>query len=151
MLDDRAKEYKVKLKLVQNINMGELKKFYEQFRNGIITDAPQLVLQVIDVVLRHSLSLRQIVVGSSLFTPPTTDRTVNLGGGMHLYRGMYQSAILGWRPFLNVDVANKAFPSASNIIDLIREFGGDPQGQLPYYVTEKLQKHLKTLRVNYIS
>lgn len=38
---------------------------------------------------------------------------------MEMYAGHYQSAIRGWKPFLNVDVSHKAFPKNMNLIDLV--------------------------------
>lgn len=43
-------------------------------------------------------------VGRSFFTAPQDGRTtIDLGDGLELWYGFYQSAILGWKPFLNVD------------------------------------------------
>lgn len=41
-------------------------------------------------------------VGRSFFTPPP-GRVMSLGGGMDVWVGLFQSAILGWKPLLNVD------------------------------------------------
>ena len=42
-------------------------------------------------------------VGKSFFTQPEPGRAVNLGAGMDLWVGTFQSAILGWKPYFNVD------------------------------------------------
>lgn len=42
-------------------------------------------------------------VGRSFFTPPNPRNSISLGSGMELWYGFYQSAILGWQPFLNID------------------------------------------------
>lgn len=41
-------------------------------------------------------------MGRSFFTPPS-GRVVSLGDGMDLWVGLFQSAVLGWKPFLNID------------------------------------------------
>jgi hypothetical protein len=68
---------------------------------------------------------------------------------MEMYRGSYQSVTMGWKPFLNIDVANKAFPSATKVVNLIEDlFGKQAVQGLKPYEAEKLGKFLKTLKVN---
>lgn len=42
------------------------------------------------------------IAGRSFFSPPR-GQVVSLGDGMDLWVGLFQSAILGWKPFLNID------------------------------------------------
>jgi hypothetical protein len=45
---------------------------------------------------------RFVQVGRSFFTPPR-DQILDLGDGLELWYGFFQSAILGWKPFVNID------------------------------------------------
>jgi hypothetical protein len=44
-----------------------------------------------------------VKVGRSFFSPPKEGQIVDLGNGTELWVGTFQSAVLGWKPFLNVD------------------------------------------------
>jgi hypothetical protein len=43
-----------------------------------------------------------VQVGRSFFTPPR-DQVLELGDGLQMWYGFFQSAILGWKPFVNID------------------------------------------------
>ncbi|KAG8228782.1 hypothetical protein J437_LFUL006660 [Ladona fulva] len=92
-------EFKVTVKFAARIDTTVLGTY---MRMGSSTDIPQRAIQAIDVVLRSAPALRFTPVGRSYFTPPQ-QRTLDLGEGMELWYGFYQSAILGWKPFINVD------------------------------------------------
>lgn len=77
---------------------------------------------------------------------------------MEMYYGFYQSAIRGWKPLLNVDVAHKAFPTASNVLDLICELNSNFRNRvtrddltrpLNDFQQRDLEKFIKTLKVKY--
>lgn len=75
---------------------------------------------------------------------------------MEMYHGFYQSAIRGWKPLLNVDVAHKAFPKNINVVDALaqllsgrQEVRPESLRQLDRYQEETLAKYIKTLRVTY--
>ncbi|KAK4880334.1 hypothetical protein RN001_008480 [Aquatica leii] len=119
--DDRDKTFKIKIKIAAEVDLTVLSKYFEAAgRGNIHMVTPQEAIQCIDVVLRNAPSLRCIPVGRSFFTKPR-DRLMNLGEGMEMYYGFYQSAILGWKPFLNVDVSHKAFPKEIHVLDAIQE------------------------------
>lgn len=84
-------------------------------------------------------------MGRSFFTKP--DRYLDLGEGMEMYHGFFQSAILGWKPFLNVDVAHKAFPKSLGIVDLITELCDNQP--LSRDNISKVDKFLRNLKVRY--
>lgn len=73
---------------------------------------------MIILYFRQQPSLVATQVGRSFFIPQHGNK---LGTGMELWYGIFQSALLGSKPFLNVDVAHKAFPIAQPVIDLIKE------------------------------
>lgn len=71
---------------------------------------------------------------------------------MELWHGFFQSAILGWKPYLNVDVANKGFPKEMKVIELMAEISRQDLQRLyeiDPYTREKVSKHLKSLKIRY--
>jgi hypothetical protein len=48
-------------------------------------------------------TLRFVQAGRSFFCAPTPGRVRDLGNGLELWEGIFQSAVIGWHPFLNVD------------------------------------------------
>ena len=119
--------------------------------------SPQDALQCLDIVLRNAPSNNCIIAGRCFFTPPR-DAIIPLGEGMEMYYGFYQSAIRGWKPLLNVDVAHKAFPKALELLDLICELGSDYRftmerkdlrGRIHDNVLKSVEKFIKQLKVKY--
>jgi hypothetical protein len=53
-------------------------------------------------ITKSHIFVRFVQVGRSFFSPPR-GRVVDLGGGLEMWYGFFQSAVLGWKPFLNVD------------------------------------------------
>lgn len=115
---ERPKTYKVVLKYAATVNLTALNEYFtKRGQEGLPKDA----LQCLDIVLRNSPAMRFVRVGRSYFTPPDRNRIISLGDGVELWHGFYQSAILGWKPYLNVDVAHKGFPSEMVVLDLMAE------------------------------
>lgn len=114
-------------------------------------DAPVRALQCIDVVLKDAYQLSNgVQVGRSFFTRP--DRPYNLGDFYELWTGLFQSTVLGRIPYVNVDVAHKAFPQPLHVMDVIAgscRGGLTESTTLDNWVTTILLKHLKGLRVIY--
>lgn len=85
------------------------------------------------------------------------DRPVDLGDFYELWIGMFQSTILGSIPYVNVDIAHKAFPRRTGLIELINELGRDFRtrsgpnlnAQLDYNVINNVTNHLKGLDIGY--
>ncbi|KAF5277709.1 hypothetical protein FQR65_LT03689 [Abscondita terminalis] len=150
--DDRDKVYKITVKFAAEVDLKVLSQYFEAASRGnrhMVT--PQEAIQCIDVVLRNAPSLRCIPVGRSFFTKPR-DRVMDLGEGMEMYNGFYQSAILGWKPFLNVDVSHKAFPKVMPVLDMIREICDryyDIKTPLERQNYEAVDKFIRNLKVTY--
>lgn len=74
----------------------------------------------------------------------------DLGDCYELWTGIFQSTVLGSKPYLNVDIAHKAFPSPMNIIDVVKTFrNGDPTRELDRYAENDLRTILKGLTISY--
>lgn len=86
------------------------------------------------------------------------EKQIDLGDFYEMWIGMFQSTILGRIPYVNVDVAHKAFPSRTELIDLIKKIGYDFRTRrdvnlnapLDYTVINNLTTHLKGLDIGYV-
>ncbi|XP_044755994.1 protein argonaute-2-like isoform X3 [Coccinella septempunctata] len=147
--EDKKKSYEVSVQFAAEVDLSPL-------RNMAIQTCQQ-AMQCVEIVLRSAPSMRCIQAGRSFYTPPP--QIIRLGEGMEMYFGFYQTVVRGWKPFFNVDVAHKAFPSQLNIIDLIAEIGSDfrttirpedlKRDTISRDLETKLLKHLRTLRITY--
>jgi len=96
----KDKEFKVTLQFAAKIDLESLMTY---MRSGSSLKAPQTAIQALDVVLRSApMAFGFVPVGRSFFTPPRGD-VVQLGDGLEMWYGIFQSAILGWKPFVNID------------------------------------------------
>ncbi|XP_044001801.1 protein argonaute-2 [Aphidius gifuensis] len=111
-------------------------------------------MQVLDVVLRCASYDRAIMVGRSFYQRP--NNPVDLGTGMELWTGLFQSAVLGWKPYFNVDVAHKSFPKPQPVLQAIKDVCStyrDPCNTVTADVIErnidKINSYLRMLKVTY--
>ncbi|XP_011498662.1 PREDICTED: protein argonaute-2-like [Ceratosolen solmsi marchali] len=157
--DGREKEFRITFKIANEIDLSWLR----HVKPGIEKDDNhQLGLQVLDVILRDAPSNNTITIARSFFSPPK-GQVLSLGGGLDLWTGLFQSAVLGWKPYLNVDVSYKGFPKSQNVIDLLKticsEEGGGRGRQGPnindpnellnliHYNMDNIKKFLKNIKV----
>ncbi|WOL05329.1 protein argonaute 1B isoform X2 [Canna indica] len=113
----RQKTFKVVIKLVAHIDIHHLKMFL----CGRQADAPQEVLQVLDIVLRELPTSRYFPIGRSFYSPHLGKRQT-LGEGLESWRGFYQSI----RPTqmglsLNIDMSSTAFIEPLPVIDFVTQ------------------------------
>lgn len=96
--------------------------------------------------------------GRSFYLRPK-DRPQYLGDYFELWLGLFQSTVLGDMPFLNVDIAHKAFPkSYPCLIDIFEDMKEDRRlrnintnGPIDHDVKQALTKHLAGLEIRYVS
>ncbi|XP_076181590.1 argonaute 2 [Ptiloglossa arizonensis] len=151
----QERNFKMSMKKVGVLNMSWLR----QIKYGLVElQSEQKCVQALDVILRHGSANRLITVGRSLFHPPEPGRIVSLSNGLDLWTGMFQSAIIGWRPYLNIDIAHKGFPTAQPVIDLLKELCKHPKSNAPLECitpkdisinSDKIMKFLKGLKIQY--
>lgn len=148
--DGRRHEFKIAIKWVNSIDLTILQTYLSTNEENVLKSLNlQEPLQCIDIVLRHAVSTQFIPVGRSYFSEPREQ--VLLGEGMGLYHGFYLSSILGWKPYLNVDVAHKAFPIGGEVLNLICSMFNyrapldimDPRNDRDYNTFEKYIRGLK--------
>ena len=61
------------------------------------------------------------MIGSCLLSRPS-GRAEELGGGVEVYFGHFQSLRLGWQPFLNVDATQRAFMMSGKVHHILADF-----------------------------
>ncbi|XP_011307692.1 protein argonaute-2 isoform X2 [Fopius arisanus] len=118
------------------------------------SDRNETTMQAVDIIMRSASFDRSIQAGKSFFNQPRN--AMNLGGGMELWSGLFQSAVLGWKPYFNVDVAFKAFPKNQPVMDTMmelcstyREECRQLNAQIVQFNREKIEVFFKTLKVIY--
>ncbi|XP_073982240.1 protein argonaute-2-like isoform X3 [Rhodnius prolixus] len=147
----KVREMEVQIKMANSINFATIGEY---LRSGTSLSVPQEAIQALDVVLRSPASNSFVPVGRSYFSPPP-GQLIQLGGGLDLWYGFYQSAILGWKPFLNIDVAHKGFPTAKNCIEILKDLSEQVRSQLdPNYEPDRralndFKSFIKNLRIAY--
>jgi eukaryotic translation initiation factor 2C len=146
----REIKFNITIKYASQIDLQSLVQY---MANGTSLDAPQKAIQAVDIVLRNASAFRFVQVGRSFFNPPK-DRAVELGGGLELWYGFYQSAVLGWKPFVNIDVAHKGFPSARNVVDIILDVCRLRHEDLQKGLTERQKadflNYIRGLKIDYM-
>ncbi|XP_050530868.1 protein argonaute-2-like isoform X2 [Daktulosphaira vitifoliae] len=114
---NRTVEFNIQTSHVNTINMSKIEEY---LKNGSSNSPPQEALQALDIVMKNRpFSLRFVNAGRSFFPIPRQFPT-DLGEGSELWKGFFQSPVIGWKPFLNIDVAHKGFPKHQSIIEYIK-------------------------------
>lgn len=104
-------------------------------------------LQVLEVAMasnNHNLGVR---VGRSVFCKPTNP--FDLGEGYEAWTGLFQAAILGEQPFLNVDIAHKSFPSSMTLIEYLKRENCDPNYEIDRRCLYNITAFLKNIDILY--
>lgn len=154
VLGDRSRPFKVKIQFATLVDLSVLSNY--QHPSNQHNDKPSQAIQCLDVILRTAFNAftndnRATSVGRALYFA-SQGRPMDLGEGMELWLGLFQSAVLGRKSlYLNVDVAHKAFPSAIPVLQVLASFSRD--GRIPNSIDErtgrKLQDYLKMLSISY--
>lgn len=89
------------------------------------------------------------MLGSCLLNKPV-GRAEDLGGGVEVWFGHFQSLRLGWQPFLNVDATQRAFLKSGKVHMIMAEmFRTRPGEQLYDRDYMEFSKKIATLKVNF--
>lgn len=102
---------------------------------------------MVDVVLSGNNHERGIRVGRSFFRRP--DRPFDLEDGFEAWTGLFQAAILGEQPFINVDIAHKSFPKRSTLIDYLKNQRINPEQCLDNWGYKDVERFLKGIDIEY--
>ncbi|CAK9817409.1 Protein argonaute-2 [Anthophora plagiata] len=146
----KERTFKIYLKKASVIDLSWLHNIQFGFR--IEGKGEQEGLQALNIILQHAVSDRYVSVHRSLFHPPTPGQIVSLTNGLDLWYGVFQSVIIGSRPYLNIDVVHKGFPTEQSVIELMKQLCGNVQNVTPRDVERnyiKINKFLKGLKIQY--
>jgi eukaryotic translation initiation factor 2C len=121
--DFRQRTYDITLSYAKSSNPIDLSSLkVSNYTSLKEYERPQRAIQVLDIIFRSCFAnINGVTSGRSFFMRPATGTAIPLGDNYELWTGLFQSAILGYRPYLNVDVSNKAFPSERCILDVCDE------------------------------
>lgn len=156
-LGDRSRPFEIKIQYASEVDMGVLLTYKHPENHNI--DKPAKAIQALDIILRSAFRRNiddgtAIPTGRAVFFVP--DRKSDLGDGMELWLGLFQSAILGRaKIYLNVDVLHKAFPSSLPVVELLRttDFKTGNVSDVPNYLdqrgVDKLNEFLQMLSIGY--
>ena len=73
-----------------------------------------------DFIITLFIYNRKIPIGNSLISKEI-GRRVFLGNGVEAWFGHFQSLRLGWKPFLNVDVTQRAFVKSGLVHEIMAD------------------------------
>ena len=92
-------------------------------RNGKAssTDIPLRAIQALDIALKYGARSRRTIIGRNLLKEPEKGHAEDLGGGVELWFGHFQSLRLGWKPFLNVDSSQRAFLKSGLVHEIMAD------------------------------
>ncbi|KAH8307131.1 hypothetical protein KR044_005623, partial [Drosophila immigrans] len=105
----------VKETLDSIVNLSSLRSYMKDK----IYDKPMRAMQCLEVVLAEPCNRNSIRAGRSFFMNSGSGNGYQLGDGYEALVGLYQSFVLGDKPFVNVDVSHKSFPIAMKVIDYL--------------------------------
>ncbi|KAI9140772.1 PAZ domain-containing protein [Paraphysoderma sedebokerense] len=143
--------FKVKVQKVAEIYMEELHRFIDG--KADFTGNVQTSIMALDILFRHFPAMGHPVIGRSFFL---RDRAVPLGGGVEMWRGIFQSVRPGsGKLFLNVDVAASAFVRPLQLPDYVADVLGrvpeDLQRQpLTEHDRRRVERMLKMVQIETI-
>ncbi|KAK2585444.1 hypothetical protein KPH14_010107 [Odynerus spinipes] len=142
--------FTVEMTKTANLDLSFLRNVGPGFSESL---GVQSSIQALDVILRHGPLSYCIPVGRSIFWDPG-EGVYSLANGLDLWVGSFTSAILGWKPLFNVDVAHKGFPKAQGVIEVMKELCScGPERDITANDVNRnkitIEKFLKKLKVHY--
>ena len=117
--EDRATKLMFRISLVKtNIDLrGTIDAI---LRGEIEVSLGQHEVQILNIVLSQSARESCQVIGRNYFPESSmSGRCVDLPGGKSVWFGHFQSVNIGWKPFINVDVANKPAVQQNDLISFM--------------------------------
>lgn len=155
---DRKKEFEITIKYAATVDMSVLLNYTNRMYQT--EDRPSSAIQVLDIILRSAFRRNiennsAIQAGRAVYFVPNRNDENDLGDGMELWYGLFQSAILGRaKIYMNVDVLHKAFPSALPLMEFLRTLNRDSRDtSIPSFLNDqqknKLKEFLAMLSIGY--
>ncbi|XP_038214375.1 protein argonaute-2-like [Zerene cesonia] len=108
-------KFEFALKTTGTVDLGSL---FRYMKDGTALCPPTEAVHCIDVILRQGALENYVKASRQYFTRPRNP--IDLGDGLEMWTGLFQSAIFTSRPFINIDVAHKGFPKCQPLLDTYR-------------------------------
>ncbi|XP_073837343.1 protein argonaute-2-like isoform X3 [Musca autumnalis] len=142
---NRMKEFKVEIKETNDcvVDLNSLRTYH----NDKVSDKPMRALQALDVILSATNHERGIRVGRSFFCKPSNP--FDLEDGYEAWTGLFQAAILGEQPFLNVDISHKSFPRECTLLDYLYNQRIPLDQPLGNYEYRDVERYLRGIDIVY--
>ncbi|XP_058827785.1 protein argonaute-2 [Topomyia yanbarensis] len=144
--DGRERKFTVTMKEAAVVDMTCLKNY---MNNGSLAK-PMAAIQCLDVVLRtaYENNNRFVKFKKSIYAVPSQPE--DIGANHELWYGLFQSALLGAKPFLNIDVSHKAFPSGGPVLKILADLNrSSVPNDVPDWLARELTTYLKGMEISY--
>ena len=137
-------EVKVILKYLRLINVNSA--VTEYCKRGTAETKCDDVIQALNIVLNMTPQLYHETFGLNHFNPNTSNRTsIDIGGGASLWVGTFTSVRLGWKPMLNVDVANTVGFDERPVVKFIEKILESNRGYHQSHISLNDKRHFDTV------
>ena len=118
----------------------------EYCRRGVTETKPYNAIQALNIVLSMTPKLLYETVGRNHFSPNLKDgTTIDIGGGASLWVGTFTSVRLGWKPMLNVDVANTVGFDERPVVKFIEKILESNRGYHQSHISLNDKRHFDTV------
>jgi len=131
------------------VDVGALLSYCNS-RNASSLNQPLRAIQSLDIALKYGVRDRKISIENTLVSKEL-GKPVDLGGGVEVWFGHFQSLRLGWKPFLNVDATQRAFMKSGLVHEIMADmYRTDIGKHLPYdWQYTEFSKKIASLKVSY--
>ena len=131
----------------------EIKNLIEDYlTRGSTPTKPNNAVQILNVIMGMTAQLNYETVGRCYFNEHG-GQVIQIGNGKYLWVGTFQSVRLGWKPMLNLDIANKpayfSIPVIQFVSDILKHHPNDVR-RLEKRECEKIQKELAGLKIRFV-
>ncbi|KAF0756787.1 protein argonaute-2-like, partial [Aphis craccivora] len=144
----RAAEFTI---ITSVVNIIQMNKIQEYLKSGSSNNPPGEAFQALDIILKNRpFSLRFTNIGRSFFPLPRST-PVDLGDGLEMWNGFFQSPVMGWKPYLNIDAVHKGFLKHQPLISYItNDLRCDPKTEMDSQNIKTLLDYVKGLKVEFM-
>ena len=151
----KVPQIKVILKNTGSVDVNDA--IEEYCRRGMTERKPMDAIQALNIVLSMTPRLHYETVGRNHFNPnPENGTAFDIGRGASLWVGTFTSVPLGWKPMLNVDVANEIWFDEGEIIEFIEKVLSSNEDYDPSHILLNEKRHrdavdtkIKGLKIRY--
>ncbi|XP_041452382.1 protein argonaute-2 [Drosophila obscura] len=120
----RVLNYTLQLKETEELEV-DMSSLQSYIKDKIYAHKTMRAMQVLEVVLASPCHSTAIRAGRSFFKRSEPGKEHNIGEGYEALIGLYQSVVLGDRPFVNVDICHKSFALPTSVMEYIERYHGE--------------------------